>query len=191
VKILKGAYKGVELASPSDGSVRPTVDHFKKHILRIAEEHKPKVVWDLYSGTGGVGIELMSNFAVEGIFVEQLGKAMDCIKLNVAECRLKNPQNFTRQKWTFFLEPVEQFLKTATNSSTAAPDLVFLDPPYGKDMLKKIVPLLASCALVKASTRILIEHVGDEKIIFDSAHSFEIREETYGPKTLTLLKVNK
>ena len=112
MKILKGDFKGVDLAVPEGGIVRPTVDHLKKNILEmVISEIKPEIVWDLYAGSGGVGLEFLSIGASTLIFVEHWKRAVDCLKLNIAECGLKNPSSFSKKKYDIFLEPVEGFLK--------------------------------------------------------------------------------
>lgn len=187
MKVLKGFYKGVELAVPEGGLVRPTVDHFKKHISRIARGKNPKIVWDLFAGSGGVGIELLSEGAVEAVFVEQLSRAMDCLKLNIAECRLKNPSTFSQQKHECILSPVEGFLQSPRLEVVKGePDLIFLDPPYTPEALEKVLAPLLICPLVTTNALILVEHISGHLPSYSNA-TLEFQE-IYGPKVLTGLR---
>jgi 16S rRNA (guanine966-N2)-methyltransferase len=182
MKVLKGAYKGVELAVPEGGTVRPTVDHLKKNIMNLITPFKVEVVWDLFAGSGGVGIELLSQRAKHGVFVDQYKKAMDCIKLNVAECRLKNKAAFAEQTWETVLSSAEDFLK---GGGTSSPDLIFLDPPYDYSVAK-MIPLIFTCPKVTHQTVVLIEHVKENF----SEKGFEnhiLFQKIYGPKVLTAL----
>lgn len=140
MKILDGIYKGVELTAPDDGSARPTVDHLKKHIRRLTADIKKEIVWDLFAGTGGVGLEFLSGGSQEVVFVEELKRVLACLKLNIAECNLKNPSKFSQQNPVVVQSLVESFLKTPT--TTKSPNLIFLDPPYGKNWMEKITPIL-------------------------------------------------
>jgi 16S rRNA (guanine966-N2)-methyltransferase len=192
VKVLKGSFKGVDLTSPDDMAVRPTVDHFKKHIIKIAEERKPKVIWDLFAGSGGVGIELLSLGAGEAVFVEQLNKALACLKLNLSQCQLKDPKIFDPLKVEVVATQVETFLKKPRQFGVnVTPDLVFVDPPYGQGLMKKVAPLLLSCELCSPETLFVAEHVVDDPVEnIDGARGKIVSQNIYGPKVLTCFKKN-
>ncbi len=46
-------------------------------------------VLDLYAGTGSLGIEALSRGAAAATFVEQDKEAVQCIRDNLAHCRLQ------------------------------------------------------------------------------------------------------
>ncbi|MFN7131915.1 MAG: RsmD family RNA methyltransferase [Myxococcales bacterium] len=187
MKILKGRFKGVPLAVPQDGSVRPTVDHLKKHVFGNADTQPHAVVWDLFAGSGGVGLEFLSRGAREVVFVEQQKAAIACIQLNLAECRLKDPAAFAAQSARVVKAAVEPFLREpAAFGETAAPELVFLDPPYGQGLTAKTLAQLAACALVRPGTRVVVEHVVEDPLGDTTPFTVE-RHETWGPKQLARL----
>jgi 16S rRNA (guanine966-N2)-methyltransferase len=189
VKVLKGYYKGIELATPDHEAVRPTVDHFKKHIIRFFEETKPLVIWDLFAGSGGVGIEFLSLGARHVVFVEQLKQALACLRLNLGECQLKDPPRFSAQKAQVIQAPVERFLKEPSAfDSVPSPDLVFLDPPYGQGYIKKFTPLLLSNPLCSEKTLFMAEHVVDDPLPNLGDGGALIKQEIYGPKILSLFR---
>lgn len=186
MKILKGSYKGVPLAAPQDGSVRPTVDHVKKHIFRGDENYRGKAVWDLFAGSGGVGLEYLSRGASELVLVEQQKSAISCIQLNLAECRLKAPATLAQQQVTVVKANVDQFLRDPESYGVhRAPDIVFLDPPYGQGLVARTAEQLLACELITPDTRILLEHVTDDPLGELGERGRLEREETYGPKRLT------
>lgn len=189
MKILKGAYKGVEITAPETGEVRPTVDHFKKHIIRIFEDHKPKIIWDLFAGSGGVGLEFLSLGASQAVFVEQLKKATACLNLNLAECRFKNPELYSTQNIQVVLASAESFLKNPDHYQIhRTPNLVFLDPPYGQNIMHKVTPLLLSCPLIDKNTIIVAEHVQDDPLPNLKPDGELVSEEIYGPKTISIFR---
>jgi 16S rRNA (guanine966-N2)-methyltransferase len=185
MKILRGCYKGVEVVSPDESGVRPTVDHFKKHILRFFAETSSKVVWDLFCGSGGVGLELLSNGARAAVFVDQLKKAVSCVNLNSSQCGLKDPQTFASQEVKIVTSSVENFLKAPANFGVdTRPDFIFMDPPYGQNWMNKIPNLLKVCPLVDDDTLILAEHVAEDPLP-EGETLFRVKQEIYGPKILT------
>jgi 16S rRNA (guanine966-N2)-methyltransferase len=189
VKVLKGIYKGIEIATPDHEAVRPTVDHFKKHILRIAEQAKPRVVWDLFAGSGGVGIELLSLGAEHVVFVEQMKQALACLRLNLGECQIKAPRSFLAQKTQVVQSTVEAFLKDPPALGVdALPDLVFLDPPYGQGYMKKFAPLLLGNPLCGPRTLFVAEHVVDDPLPALQNLGRIVFQEIYGPKVLTAFR---
>src|ERR1700683_1020685 len=183
MKILKGSYKGVDLAVPlGTDQVRPTVDHVKKNIFSLLDTFKPKVVWDLFAGTGGVGLEFLSRGSSAAVFVEQSRKATDCLNLNLAECRLKDADTFARQLHEVILSPVSAFLKNPKlKKVTTQPNLIFLDPPYGSAEVKKPIPLILACPLYQASCLVLIEHVLED-LQLPWTGTQTLFHEVYGPK---------
>ncbi len=186
MKILKGSYKGVELAVPQDGSVRPTVDHLKKHIFRGDESYAGKSVWDLFAGSGGVGLEYLSRGAGELVLVEQQKAAVSCIQLNLAECRLEAPAALAQQQVQVVRANVDQFLRDpAGYGVTRTPELVFLDPPYGQGLAARTTVQLLDCPLITPATLIVMEHVTDDPLGELGERGRIEREETYGPKRLS------
>jgi 16S rRNA (guanine(966)-N(2))-methyltransferase RsmD len=133
MKVLKGKLKGKNIISPSN--IRPLSVRVKKACFDILrEEIKGKVILDLFAGSGSIGIEALSSEAKEVIFVDNKRRCRDTIKKNLtlfklmpkAEVYLKDAfriiKDFSRQKRIF--------------------DLIFLDPPYYKGMVKKSLQIL-------------------------------------------------
>jgi len=145
----------------------------------LTEKHcpQPQVVWDLFAGSGGVGLEFLSRGSHSVIFVERLNKALSCLRLNLGECGLKDPGNLAAQKTSVIAASVEDFLDAPEKFGvTQQPDLVFLDPPYGQSWMKKTVPLLVACRLVGPKTFFLAEHVTDDP--FENTASEKYRRES-------------
>ena len=176
----------MEIISPDVQAVRPTVDHFKKHILRIYEESPRGIVWDLFSGAGGVGLELVSAGARAAVFVEQMNKPISCLKLNLSQMQLKDPQTFSGHDIKVIQGTVELFLKNPKNFGvTEVPHFVFLDPPYGQNWMAKVIPLLLRCPVCGPQTLFVAEHVADDTL----PSTLKIhKQEVYGPKIISCFR---
>lgn len=182
MKILKGSFQGVELAIPNTGQVRPTVDHFKKNIFKKFDNNIFKVVWDLFAGSGGVGLEFLSRGVQTVVFVDELKSAINCIKANLGECQIKNPKEFASKNPLTILSNVSDFLETST---APHPDLIFLDPPYDQGHVQKTLDGIFRMKSITDTTLICVEHANEKMDL----KNFEIHSnETYGPKSLTVLR---
>ena len=79
---------------------------------------------DLFAGSGAYGLEALSRGASGGIFVERNPKALDCLRRNLAAvCKSLNRGDQADIA-------VMQADATTAPAIGAAPDLVFVDPPY-------------------------------------------------------------
>ncbi|MCC6276635.1 MAG: RsmD family RNA methyltransferase [Oligoflexia bacterium] len=184
MKVIGGAFKGIKLETIQDMRVRPTVDHLKKHILRLAISSNPKTVWDLFAGSGGVGIEFLS-LGSQVVFVEELKSACSVINLNIGQCLIKKPELRPTTTFQVINQIVADFLTTSASQSLSV-DLVFMDPPYDKGLVSKTLSQLISHPAVTPKTTVLVESATDEK--FTSPEYLTVISEVYGPKTLTVLR---
>ncbi len=133
MRITGGEFRGRKLESPAGKTTRPTSDRARESIFNILNHAKwrpPNTIYDakvidVFSGTGALGLEALSQGAAHAIFV-------DTDRAAVAACR----QNIA----TFKLEDRTQIMAVSATAlpqrpeNIAARNLVFLDPPYGKDL---------------------------------------------------------
>ena len=140
LRVIAGSAGGLLLKSPKRHALRPTQDRIRQVIFSSLAEHIPGArVLDLYAGTGSFGIEALSRGAASAVFVEQEREAVQCIRDNLAHCRLSGGD--IRQADAL------AYLDSAKNSF----DFIFADPPYTKTegrldddpLLAKVAPRLA------------------------------------------------
>ncbi|MEA3500616.1 MAG: RsmD family RNA methyltransferase [Candidatus Marinimicrobia bacterium] len=117
-RIISGKHGGIKLISPKH-NIRPTADRVKEYIFNVLQEFDNKVVLDLFSGIGSLGIEAYSRGAKEVFLVENNNRSIDIIKRNLS--KINNPKNIKYYKsnaLNFCNEYSEYF------------DTIFADPPY-------------------------------------------------------------
>ena len=132
MRIVGGRYRGLTLPSPPDRSIRPTSDRLRERLFNILTARRdPPLdgarVADLFAGTGALGFEALSRGAERVTFVEQAPAARRLIAQTVD--RIGAGEAVT-------LLPGD----AARLPRHEAMDLVFLDPPYGQDL---VTPALA------------------------------------------------
>jgi 16S rRNA (guanine966-N2)-methyltransferase len=90
---------------------------------------------DLFAGSGAYGLEAVSRGAAGGYFVEKAAKAAMCVEKNItAVC--KSAGHDTR---TLSVSQSD-VLSWRLPAGAAAPDLVFIDPPY--ELIGDVAPAL-------------------------------------------------
>ncbi|MEM9966809.1 MAG: 16S rRNA (guanine(966)-N(2))-methyltransferase RsmD [Pseudomonadota bacterium] len=130
MRIIAGRFRGSILASPGRGdasaSLRPTSDRVRESLFSTLT-HRGVIegarVLDVFAGTGALGLEALSRGAREVCFVEHGRVALRLLA--------KNQQRLRVEKQTFVMRSDARRLGTWSNAPF---DLVFLDPPYGRDL---------------------------------------------------------
>jgi len=142
MRIVGGEFRGRALLSPKGSATRPTSDRAREAIFNILQhaswlrERLPADanVMDVYAGTGAMGLEALSQGAKHAIFVER-----DYAAAKTCQDNIENFQLSDRTMLMKFdaLHPVPRPLYLEPR------DLVFLDPPYGKNMGAQTLEALA------------------------------------------------
>jgi 16S rRNA (guanine966-N2)-methyltransferase len=139
MRIVAGRYRGRTLAAPDDERTRPTSDRVRESVFNILEHgiagfSLPGLrVLDLFAGTGALGLEALSRGAAFCLFVEEDASARGVIRRNIEAFGLGGVTKVFRRDATA--------LGPAGNRGGFG--LVFLDPPYDKDLAPRT---LASAA---------------------------------------------
>lgn len=132
MRIVSGQFRGKTLASPPGLTTRPTSDRARQAIFNILS-HAPWCpfslpenahVLDIFAGTGALGLESLSRGAADAVFVEQSPEAIKALRQNIDSMKIGGQSHILRAD-ALHLPPRPPAL--------APRNLVFLDPPYGKN----------------------------------------------------------
>lgn len=134
MRIIAGDSRGARLASLSGEATRPTLERVKEALFSSVQFILPGAkVLDLYSGSGQLGLEALSRGAAACVFVDNAREAADLIAQNARAARLQEKAKVVRQN-------AEAYLARGGESF----DIVLIDPPYGKDLLPRLLPGVAA-----------------------------------------------
>src|SRR5437867_6706855 len=146
MRIIAGIAKGMQLAVPRGGNVRPTSDRVRGAIFSSLGAHVVGArVLDLYAGTGAFGLEAASRGAEAVTFVEQ---STEAIQKTIAGLQRNRG---VRCEFEVLRGDVASQLRRLTGPFS----LIFADPPYETDpspLLQASRPLLASEGLFVLET---------------------------------------
>lgn len=174
MRVIAGTARRLPLKTPEGLDTRPTTDRIKETLFNMVQGdiHGCRFL-DLFSGSGAIGIEALSRGASQCIFVENNKKAMACVRENLA---------FTHLEENAVL--IECDVLTALNklndAGYGAFDLIFMDPPYHKELEKEALDFLSHSKLVDEFTTIIVEADLNEDFSYVENTIFSVfREKKY------------
>lgn len=130
MRIVAGKFRGKKLQSPTTENVRPTLDKVKQAIFtKLQFFIENKVVLDLFSGSGALGIEALSRNAKEVIFVD---KNINSVRLTKNNLKSINSSS----------KVLHMDFKDALKSFKCKFDLILLDPPYSSEVYEECLKLI-------------------------------------------------
>lgn len=165
MRISGGEARGITLAVPKGDAVRPATDGMRQAVFSSIA-HRIPGAWflDLFAGSGAYGLEALSRGAAGGWWVEKNARAAGCVRENLAAvCKS------LRRADTGLTVAQADVLDWSLPAGAAAPDLVFIDPPY--DLIETVAPKLF------ARLSVLLESKSDPVIVFEMPGELNLNPE--------------
>ena len=163
MRVIAGAARGRKLVCPSGNHTRPTTDRIKETLFNMLQNEIPDAEFlDLYSGSGGIGIEALSRGCRQCVFVDNSREAVRCIMSN-----LRNT-GFLEQSEVLTVD-VRKAVKKLEKDNWLF-DVIFMDPPYHKGF----EAVLLHSSLVQDGTLIVVETALDTDISYMESYSCSI-----------------
>jgi len=180
LRIISGELKGKRLFSPKGIKIRPTADRIRESIFNILSSRiLNSVVIDLFAGTGALGIEALSRGASFAIFMDTDKEAISVIEKNIAVCRLDGRIKIIRADIARN--------KIAFNNEIPSVNLVFMDPPYNKNLIKPALINLSATRFLQKNALIIIEHALTETLPEDVLEYKLSDQRRYGKTLVSFL----
>ena len=123
LRVISGKAKGRKLRDVPGDTTRPVTDMVKEALFNIlAGDVLDSVWWDLFAGTGAIGIEALSAGAAEVVFIEHLPAALSVLRHNIAKLEAGEKTRVVAMEFNRAV-----ILLAGENFRF---DIIFLDPPY-------------------------------------------------------------
>ena len=143
MRIVAGQWRGRNLTAPPGATTRPTADRVRQALFDMLlhapwggrEVFEGAAVLDVFAGTGALGLEALSRGAARASFIERDRAALAALRANITACRADAQCSVLAAD---ALRP----------PSGAACGVVFLDPPYGEDLLPRAVAALSAAGWI-------------------------------------------
>ncbi len=168
MRVIAGSARRLRLITPDGNDTRPTQDRIKETLFNMIQLQVPGVVFiDLFSGSGGIGIEALSRGAKKAYFVENAANAYKCILTNLKTTHFEDVSTVLKQDVVIALRNIHE----------DEADIIFIDPPYHDDMYQRTLAQLATMNYVTENTMIILESPIEMDFSFVEDLGFEVRRE--------------
>lgn len=152
MKINAGEFKYRKLAVPE--GIRPTTEKVREAVFSMIQSYTPDaVVFDLFAGSGALGLEALSRGASQCIFNEGNRRNYRVLLENIKNCKAESRSkalNYDFRKALLF--PHEKV------------DILFVDPPYASGYYEEIFETVAREGLLSEDGIIVAEHLYDNPL---------------------------
>ena len=187
MRIIAGEFRGRKLLPPEGEVTRPITDRVKQSLFDILS---PRIdganVYDLFAGTGSMGLECLSRGAERAWFFESDRSALKRLRANIEALKVGD-------RAAVIPDDLFQWFSRPSDPSPVGTDdigLAFLDPPYRylrerAAELQSLVGRLVTNHL-RQDGLIIFRHDARDELQLKGAEVVDRRE--YGSMTLEFLR---
>ena len=189
LRIIAGTKRGVHLKIPPLEITRPTSDRARGAIFNILEHNflhkdgstrlREACVLDAFAGSGALGLEALSRGAKHTFFIEPHPLARQILMKNIALLDMT--------KKTTVLQKAISDSWTLPTSLEQCFDLIFLDPPYGKDYASLTLLNKDFLRTLKPNALIVLETEAKTSLDILTSHYNIIDQRHYGRGKISFL----
>lgn len=182
MRIIAGRHRGRVLKAPEGEATRPTADRVRQALFDMLW-HAPwggrtvvqdQLVLDAFAGTGALGLEALSRGADHATFIERDRAALAMLRSNIAACK--------EDAHTAVLAADA----TKPPRARVPCGLIFLDPPYGKELVPQTVAALGAAGWIRPGALVVAELGEGEPLDLPGFETLALR--SHGAATLHMLR---
>lgn len=177
MRIIAGTARGRKLLSPENMETRPTLDRIKESMFSIIQMRIPEAtVLDVFAGTGSLGLEAASRGAKECHLIDKSPITFPLLKKNIENlkfeenCKCYNMDSYDALK--MFSRDKKVF------------DIIFIDPPYMKDMIPKAIEIIYENNLLDRNGLIVTKIDTREELYEGNNYIVKVDHRKYGNTTV-------
>lgn len=167
MRVIAGTARSLILKTLEGLDTRPTTDRIKETLFNMLTSYTYEAKFlDLFAGSGGIGIEALSRGSEHCTFVELNPKAVNIIKDNLIHTKLIDKAEVLKYDAVSYVNGLQKIDY----------DVIFMDPPYGKELEKNILSILSNKTFV-SDVLIVVEAALDEDFSYVEDLGFEVIKE--------------
>ncbi|MGE4545554.1 MAG: 16S rRNA (guanine(966)-N(2))-methyltransferase RsmD [Pedobacter sp.] len=185
VRIISGSAKGRKLRQFKGQHIRPTADRVREAIfsslLSRLGSFENLTVLDLFAGTGALSLEALSRGASRAVLVDPSAQSAEIITENIQTCRMDD-------RATLFKMPASNFIAKPAPSGPF--DLIFLDPPYNKNLIVPTLHKIVQNGILAKEGLICIESAREDSIPDDLPGLMLLSRREYGSTAVSFYSLS-
>ena len=180
IRIIGGKWKGKKIYFDLNDDLRPTPDRAKETLFNwLGQDLKKMYCLDLFSGTGSLGFEASSRGAEKVTFVERNKEYLQKIENVYLEMS-------DRADCDFFCAECLEWIQN--NNSGTKYDLIFIDPPFNKNLVHDLLAAILEKELLSKNGQIYFEF--EKKLDLEIPESLNLKKKkSLGKKSYVLAEV--
>lgn len=157
MRITGGLLNGRVLGTLSGMNIRPTSSKVRQAVFNIiGNDTSGFHVMDIFAGTGIMGIEALSRGAEWAMFFDNSVRSVELIRKNLELCGLNDRGYVVKGD-------IKDRIPRHDKLEKGVIDLVFIDPPYGKDLISGVIMSIVKAEIMADNGLIVTESKkGDE-----------------------------
>ena len=181
MRIISGKARGTKLYTLDSMSTRPTLDRVKESIFNIIQnEIEEAIILDLFTGSGAIGLEMLSRGAKKAVLCDKSKEAIEIVKKNIEKTHMNEKVELYNCDFKSCLEKVK-------NQKF---DIIYIDPPYETDFIAQSLKKIIELDIIKEESKIILETDNEQRILKDieNMNVEVIDKRKYGRATIIFLK---
>ena len=184
MRIIAGSARRRTLETlAGDDVTRPTTERVKEGLFSAIQfDIQDRRVLDLFCGSGQLALEALSRGAASAVMIDDNTDAIEIIKTNAKKTGLIKQCRISRMDYS-------EFLKSAGTKGEKF-DLVFLDPPYAKDVRDEVLKKVTRADILAPGAIVVCESDIDRFADGESVYGLNFRRKyRYGRVFITMLEM--
>lgn len=169
MRVIAGEARSLPLKTVKTNEVRPTTDKIKETLFNMLMPYLNGCRFlDLFAGSGAIGIEAISRGAQRCVFVDNNRASQKCIEDNLAFTKFTDRSELLKTdvgSALVRLDSREQF------------DIIFMDPPYNKDLEKEALTAIAKSHLLAEDGLIVVEASRETDLSYVEGLGFRVTKD--------------
>ena len=180
MKVISGSLKGRKILGFNIDGTRPTMDRVKESLFATIQSYiSNSIVLDLFSGSGNLAIESISNGAKFAYMVDNNIKCIDIINKNLRNFEISDTAEVMCCDY-------KKALKNFSDKGIKF-NIIFLDPPYKNNDIPNIINYILDNNLLFLDAIIVCE-ISNCDLISQYDGLEMIKNKKYGDKYIVIYK---
>ena len=168
MRVIAGTARSMPLKTPKKDDIRPTTDRIKETLFNMLQPYVADSIFiDVYSGSGGIGIEALSRGARHAYFIDNDTDSIKCITSNLEFTKFTDKATVLKHEAFGALSMIRE----------EHADVIFADPPYSAGYEETLLMTLKRMPYVDEDTVIIVEAELSTDFSFAKDCGFDIMKE--------------